>query len=92
MSFLKYFDDEEIEQIKETFEENLFSKINEENILKIITYLLENKVDYWKDIFIYYFDLCILDSQEFIEKFEKLKEKYGILEIGEDLSLLEGMI
>lgn len=85
----KYLTEEEINQIIETYEKKFLENLKEENILKIINYLLDNKVYYWKDIIIYYLDICAIDYQEFIEKFEKLKKTYGIEEIGENLSLLE---
>lgn len=88
----KYLDEEELEQIIESYNENVIEQLEPENILKIINYLLENKVTYWKDILIEYLDTFLLDYATFIKKFERLKEKYGILLIGEDLSLLESMM
>lgn len=89
---LNYLDEEEINQIQDTFNESLLTQIEEKNTRKIIHYLLENKVYYWKDIVIYYLEVFLLDYEEFIKKFETLKNKYGILEIGENLSLIENLL
>lgn len=89
---LNYLDEEEINQIQDTFNESLLTQIEEKNTRKIIHYLLENKVYYWKDIVIYYLEVFLLDYEEFKKKFETLKNKYGILEIGENLSLIENLL
>ncbi len=87
----KYLEKDDIEQILDTFDSSLLEKLNHENLLKILNYLLEQKISFWRDILIYYLDLCLLDAKDFIDKFEKLKEKYSIEAIEEDLSVLEKM-
>ena len=88
----KWLEEDEIEQIIEGYNEKIIEQLDPENMLKILQYLLENKVTYLKDIIIEYLDVFLLDFETFKEKFTILKEKYGILLIGENLSLLESMV
>ncbi len=96
MNFLmKYLDEEEMNQIYDTYEPWLLTTINEENFTNIIRYLKENQIDYIKDIIIYYLDLFLLEYPRFVSKFECIKKELGTHYqeiIGDNLNILESMI
>lgn len=85
----KYLDEEEIDQVYETFEKNVFTCLDERNVDNIILYLKKDNL-FFKDMLIYYLDLFTIDIKEFIYKFEKLKKILGdnyktLLELNIDL-------
>ena len=87
-------DDIDIKVLNENFDKEMINKLEEENVAKIYNYLVSNGVYYAKDIFISSLDLFLWPSDEFIEKFEKLKKELGsdyINLLGEDSSLIEIM-
>lgn len=87
-----FLDEIDIEDIHEMYDEYLISQLNEENVKKIYSYLIEQGIYYAKDIFIERLELFTIDSEEFIEKFEKIKQKIGndyVDEIIEDSDLLD---
>ncbi len=75
---MNILDEESIDNLYDTFEESVLKKLDEENIKKIIAYLQDNKIEIILDMLTNYIDLFILDYQEFVKRFNKLKEKYGI--------------
>lgn len=80
--------------LKENFDDETISEIDIENVYKIFKYLKENNVYYAKDLFITSLDLFLLPSNQFINQFEKLKDKLGknyVEKLGEDTSLIEIM-
>lgn len=88
------FDEIDKKILKENFDDEMIGEINVENIAKIFDYLDNNGVYYAKDMFLTSLDLFLLPSNEFINKFEKLKNKLGedyIDKLGEDISLIEIM-
>ena len=95
MDYLKtLLEEDDIENIYETFNESVILKLNKDNIQKIIIYLQDSNIDFIYDILAYYTDLLVFDITEFIQKFEKIKYKYGNNYneiIGHDLSILEQM-
>ena len=87
-------DNIDIKVLKENFDEEILSQLDEQNISKIYNYLINLGVYYAKDIFISQADLFLLDYDLFVEKFEKLKQKLGenyIDMLGEDCSLIDIM-
>lgn len=70
-------DEDELNNIVETYDSKLLNNLKSNNIERIIKYLKNNNIDYIEDILSYYTDLFILDSNEFIHRFELLKAKYG---------------
>ena len=87
-------DEIDIQVLKENFDEDLISQIDAENVAEITNYLLNNGVYYAKDLFLSSFDLFLLDKEEFIKKFEKLKQRLGdnfVDKLAEDSSLIEIM-
>ena len=87
-------DNIDIKVLKENFDEEILSQLDEQNISKIYNYLIDLGVYYAKDIFISQADLFLLNYDLFVEKFEKLKNKLGnnfIAMLGEDCSLIDSM-
>ena len=72
----KYFDKDELKEVYEGYEESILENLDEKNIQSIINYL-EKNTTITKDILLYYLDLFIIDVNEFIRKFEKLKQLLG---------------
>ena len=88
------FDEIDIKVLKENFDDELISKVNVDNVSNIFKYLNDNGVYYAKDLFLSSLDLFLLPYDEFIKKFEHLKEKLGndfVDKLGEDCSLIEIM-
>lgn len=72
----KYFDKDELKEVYEGYEESILENLDEKNIQSIINYL-EKNTTITKDILLYYLDLFTIDVNEFIRKFEKLKQLLG---------------
>ena len=84
----------DIKVLRENFSDEEIAKMDAENIYKILNYLDKNGVYYAKDLILSSLDLFLLPADEFIKKFEKLKNKLGndyIDKLGEDISLIEIM-
>lgn len=89
-----YLDKIDMKILKENFDEETINQMDEKNIDKILEYLNENDVYYAKDLLISSLDLFLLPAEEFIKKFDKLKEKLGkdfVEKLGEDSGLIEIM-
>ena len=87
-------DNIDIKVLKENFDDEIISQLDNRNVNKIYNYLINLGVYYAKDIFISQADLFLLDYDLFVEKFEKLKQKLGddyIDMLGEDCSLIDIM-
>ena len=83
---------EDINKIREKFENSVFKNLDKENISKIIAFLLKEKCDYIEDIITDYLDLFNFQYEEFVEKYNKLNEEfYGkfLEKASEDMNLLE---
>ena len=84
----------DIKVLRENFSDEKIAKMDAENIYKILNYLDKNGVYYAKDLVLSSLDLFLLPADEFIKKFEKLKNKLGadfVDKLGEDSSLIEIM-
>ena len=84
----------DIKVLRENFSDEEIAKMDAENIYKILNYLDKNGIYYAKDLILSSLDLFLLPADEFIKKFEKLKNKLGndyIDKLGEDMSLIEIM-
>ena len=87
-------DEIDIKILKENFDENLIKQIDSENVSKIFKYLENNGIYYAKDLFLTSLDLFLYPLDDFIRKFENLKNKLGedfANKLGEDSSLIELM-
>ena len=88
-----YFNEEELIDIYDAYEPTVLEKLDEKNMNTIIEYL-NNNVTITKDKLHYYLDLFTIESEEFIQKFEKLKgllgDNYAVL-LDENISFLERM-
>ncbi len=84
----------DIKILKENFDEELIEQIDVKNVNKILEYLEINGIYYAKDLLLNSLDLFLYPSDEFIKKFEHLKNKLGnnfADKLGEDSSLIEIM-
>ena len=70
-------DEEALNNITLTYDNELLLKLDTNNIINIINYLKRNNIDYIEDILSLYTDLFILDVNDFINRFEILKNRYG---------------
>lgn len=87
-------DNIDIKILKENFDDEIISQLNEVNVSKIYNYLINNGIYYAKDIFISQVDLFLIEYNTFVEKFEKIKNKLGnnyVDLLGEDCSLIDIM-
>ena len=73
----KILDEDSLNNIVETYDNELLLKLDTNNIINIINYLKSNNIDYIEDILSYHTDLFILDVNDFISRFENLKKRYG---------------
>ena len=91
---MKFFDDIDIKILKENFDDDTIKKVDTENLVKILQYLNDNGVYYYKDIVLEYLDLFLNPYEMFTEKFEELKSRLGsdfVERIANDKSLIEIM-
>ena len=76
----------------EKYSEDVFKNINKDNMNKIIKFLNDNNCDYIEELLEDYLDIFTIDYNDFVNKFNKLNEKYNnnyINLISEDMNLLE---
>ena len=88
------FNEEEIKNIVDTFDEEIIKKVDIDNLFKIYKYLIDNGIYFARDLIVDYLDIFTLDYDEFVIKFEKLKNELGsnYVEILEsDISKLEDL-
>ena len=89
---MKYFDLDDVINLKETFDNDVLNKIDENNLSRCYKYLIDEKVYFVKDIILEYIDIFLIDYFEFKIKFQKLKDDLGaryIEKLEEDISILE---
>ena len=82
----------DINEIKEKFEEDVFKNLNKENAQEILKFLINEKCDFIEDIISDYLDLFNFEYQEFVNKYNKLNDKYNgtfLEQASEDMNLLE---
>ena len=60
------FDETDIKVLKENFDEETIKQINEDNLIKIYNYLINDGIYFAKDLFISSLDLFLLPSDIFI--------------------------
>lgn len=88
------FNEEEIKNIVDTFDEDIIKKVDIDNLFKIYKYLIDNGIYFARDLIVDYLDIFTLDYDEFVIKFEKLKNKLGsnyIEMLESDISKLEDL-
>ena len=86
------FQNIDIKELYEKYEPEILQNLNDDNVLKIVEFLVSEQVDYIDELFNDYLDLFIIDYNEFINRFNNLKQKYGeiLVElISNDLSILD---
>lgn len=88
------FDDLDVKILKENFDDESISQIDIDNVSNIFKYLSDNGVYYARDLLLSSLDLFLLPVDDFIIRFEKLKNKLGndfVDQLGDDMSLIEIM-
>ena len=81
-----------MDEIIDKYSIGIIEKLDKENIEKIIKFLEQQQCNFIEDIVTDYLDLLIIDSNEFIKKFNSLNKKYNdrFLEMAAvDMNLLE---
>ena len=89
---MKYFDRNDIINLKETFNSDVLNKIDANNLIRCYEYLIKERVYFAKDIILEYLDLFLIEYDEFKIKFKKLKDELGvnyIEKLEEDISIIE---
>lgn len=89
---MKYFDEDDIIHLKETFDSELLNKIDYENLIKCYEYLISERIYFAKDILLEYLDLFLIYYDEFKAKFENLKKDLGsdyVEKLEQNIALLE---
>ena len=89
---MKYFNEDDIIHLKESFDSELLNKIDYENLIECPEYLFGAQVYFAKDILLEYLDFFLLAYREFKNLFESLKRDLGsdyIEKLEQDISLLE---
>ena len=71
------------------YEKDLFLNLDKYNYKKILDFLYIEVPEYTEDIVTNYLDLFLINYEEFKDKYNKLKDKYGINFLKEDISILE---
>lgn len=87
-------DNIDIKILKQNFDDEIISQLDEQNISRIYNYLINLGVYYAKDIFISQADLFLLEYDLFVKKFEMLKNILGetyVELLGKDCSLIDIM-
>ena len=73
----KYLNPENMQLIKEEYEESYITSMNEKNFLKVCSLLKKNNIYCIDDIIVNYLDLFMMDESKLESKLEKLKEQLG---------------
>ncbi len=87
-------DEIDMQVLRENFDEETINEIDYNNVSKILNYLDNNGVYYAKDLFLSSLDLFLLPYDEFVVRFDKLKNILGedyVDILGEDSSKIELM-
>ncbi len=88
MSFIKnYISEDDYNDMLEMYEPTVLENVNEENFWQIVNFLKQEKINDIKSIVILYFNLFLLDINDFKKQYFKLKEKYS--DINQNLDILE---
>ena len=84
----------EFKILKENFDEDLIKSVDSDNLNRILKYLENNNIDYGKDLILCCLNLFLMPYEDFVKRFERLKETLGkdyADRLGEDISLIEIM-
>jgi len=80
------------DEILNKYEKDVIKNINKENFIKITKFLKQKQCDFIDEIIEDYLDLFSFEYVEFVDKYNKLEEKYGnnlLKEIKDDMNILE---
>ena len=85
----------DMEELFNKYHISIFKNVSKENLYKIICFLESEQFYYIDEIVLDYFDLFLIDYEDFIKKYELLKKKYGysiVEKIAYDMSILEELL
>ena len=74
------------------YEESVIKNLDEDNVDKILSFLLLNGCDYVEELLENYLDIFTFEYNEFVIRFNKLNDKYNhnlISEIKDNMNILE---
>ena len=80
------------DEILNKFSDSTIKKLDLNNMNKIIIFLNQEKCDYIEDLLEDYLDLFTIEYDEFVNKYQKLNEKYHkeyLRRASQDMNLLE---
>ena len=66
-----------VNEIFETYSQDVITNLQKDNIKKIAKFLLEEKCNYCQELLENYLDLFTIDYEEFKTKYNKLNIKYN---------------
>ena len=81
-----------MQEIIEKYSNTTLSNLNNDNILKIIKFLEQEKCDYIEDLLEDYLDLFTIEYEVFVDKYNKLNSRYdnNLLPLAsENMNILE---
>jgi len=81
-----------MQEIIEKYSNTTLSNLNNDNMLKIIKFLEQEKCDYIEDLLEDYLDLFTIEYEVFVDKYNKLNSRYdnNLLPLAsEDMNILE---
>ena len=81
-----------ISKIRDKYEKKLIENMDKENALKITQFLIKEKCEFIEDMMTDYLDLFNFQYEEFVDKYNKLNQKYNgefLNKVNEDMDLLE---
>lgn len=75
------------------YEDSIIRNLDSDNMAKIIYFLESKNINYVSDIINDYLDIFTFDCEEFIDRFNKLSDKYDnfIYLLNKDLGILENL-
>ena len=74
------------------YESSVVNALNQQNMMKIVSFLSSKECDYIEQLLEDYLDLFTFDYNDFVFKYNKLNTKYNnnlINEIKDDMNILE---
>jgi len=80
------------EEVCEKFEPEVIKGLDSENVIKIVLFLEEKKINFIEDMLTDYLDLFLIPIEEFVVKYNKLDKihNHSLKEVlEEDFSILE---
>ena len=87
-----YWCEKHIDELLAKFEFSILKGVSKENMIHIVQFLESEQVDYIEDIILNYYDLFLIEYPLFVNRYNRLKQKYGsqlVEKIAWNLDILE---